>query len=222
MANKVVGYLGLDNYENIFYLARILYHLDKKVLLVEHSESLSLQLSVPIPKNLDCEKTVITYRGIDFTSQIVNDQMLAEYDAVIISYGFGQRFEDLGLCSNIIVVTDLHSHNTYRIQRLFSAYFSTIEVEISLHIKDIVDCKITPETITKNTTQTVPFDHISILYHDTQDLKNALLCQYNSIFKFTKVTKQLKNYLWNEIIDWYPEIESKVIKKAYTKARRGD
>lgn len=222
MASKVLGYLGLDHYENIFYMARILHQLGKKVLLVDHSESKSLQISIPLPKNLLYDKSVISYRGIDFTSQSMDEEGVSKYDFVMISYGFQPPNDDVNLCHHLKIVTDLHLHNSYRIQELFTNYYQSRNIKNSLLIRGIIDCKITPTMVANHIAQQIPFESVTTLYQDLLDEKNALLCQYDLTFKFTKITNQLKINIMNEIILYYPELGKQVLKRAYKKSRRGD
>ena len=66
MGDKLIGFLGCDKYEIILYLSRILYHLGKKVLLVDYAESEALYQSIPVPDTLKDENNYIHYSGIDF------------------------------------------------------------------------------------------------------------------------------------------------------------
>ena len=67
MGNNTVAYVGLDNFDIILYISRVLMKLGKKVLLVDHSETMAIKYCIPQPKGLNCQRDIITYQGIDFT-----------------------------------------------------------------------------------------------------------------------------------------------------------
>ena len=63
---------------------------------------------------------------------------------------------------------------------------------------------------------------ISVLYRDEKDYSNCLLCHYNGVFRFTNISKQLKNYLMEEVGILHPEIIEGQRRTAYHYARRGE
>ena len=46
---NVVGFYGIDNYEIILYLTRVLSNAAKKVLIADYSDSNALMSCIPIP-----------------------------------------------------------------------------------------------------------------------------------------------------------------------------
>lgn len=222
MANNVVAYAGVDNFDNILYLSRILIKLDKRVLIVDHSERGSLIHSIPKPKGVNADKTIISYRQMDFTTMMIPRDLLADYDDVFIYYGFNKPLKDLIICNRMVWVTDLYRYH-YEDSEYFPYYEDAIGNSMRyLLVKDAVELKITPEMIAERMELCCPVQNISILYIDERDYYNSLICHYNGDYRFTDISKQRRKYLLKEIKSLYPQLKDKHYKVAYRKARKGD
>lgn len=222
MASNIVAYIGIDNFDNILYLSRILTKLGKKVLVIDHSESMSLQYSIPQPKGSNCKEEIITYRQVDFTSQSINPKMKEEYDDILIFYGFNKEEKDLAECTRMVFVTDLFRYNYHRIPDLSCLTKVGSKVEQDLLIKDVATVKITPDIIIERIGLTIDKDHVQVLYRDDNDYTNSLLCHYNGSFSMKKISKQRKAYLLEEVKKLHPEITHNVMKTALRRARKGE
>src|SRR5690554_1464643 len=80
LANNVVAFVGIESFDNIQYMARILSNLGKKVLVIDYSETEALTWSVPQIDFIDIKKDIINYRHVDYTNQNITDDMLKVYD----------------------------------------------------------------------------------------------------------------------------------------------
>ena len=74
MASNIVAYIGIDNFDNIIYLSRILTNLEKKVLIIDQTEALTLKYSIPQPIGVDSNLNIITYRHMDFTTMTLKSR----------------------------------------------------------------------------------------------------------------------------------------------------
>lgn len=222
MANNVVAYAGVDNFDNIFYLSRILLKLDKKVLIVDHSESGSLIHSIPKPKGVNVDETIISYRQMDFTTMMIHRELVADYDDVFIYYGFNKPLKDLIICNRMVWVTDLYRYH-YEDSECFPYYEDAISKPMRyLLVKDAVELKITPEMIAERMEISYPAQNISVLYINEKDYYNSLICHYNGDYRFTDISKQRRKYLLKEIKSLYPQLKDKLHRDAYRRARKGD
>ena len=222
LASNIVAYIGIDNFDNILYLSRLLSKLGKKVLVIDHSESLSVQYSIPLPKGMDCRREIITYRQVDFTTQEMNRGMKEEYDDILICCGFHKKAKEIAHCNKVVFVTDLYRFNYARISDVSYVNDSNNEIEQELLIKDAAPIKITPDILRERMGLPISADHISILYHDERDYTNSLICHYNGSFRLKGISKQRKKYLLEEVKKLHPEIKFNQAKTAYRHARRGE
>lgn len=221
MANNIVAYIGVDNFDNILYLSHFLTKLGKKVLLVDHSESMSVQYSIPQPKVVNCREEIITYRHVDFTMQEINQMMKDAYDDILIFCGFHKEEKDIALCNRVVFVTDLYRYNYRRIPDLSCVNEVRSKIEQDLLIKDVAPIKITPEIIIERLGMPILKENVSVLYHDERDYANSLVCHYNGSFRCKGISKQRKEYLLEEVKKLHPEISFNHIRTAMRRARKG-
>jgi hypothetical protein len=221
-----IGFLGIDKYEYILYLSRVLYHLGKKVLLVDCSETGALTSSIPRPKaKFNSE---IEYRGVMFFDQqksndnpygwsevIMGDK---EYDYVLIDYGFGGNTKELAKCSQLVFVTDQQAHNIHRLR----IPDDLKHCEKYIIIKNYVKCRITPSYILSELTlDYLSANQIYIADQDELDLKCKINYQYEGTFHFRKLSTQTKSIIKGLLIKFCPEITKKQIKEVCKKVERG-
>jgi hypothetical protein len=222
MASNIVAFAGVDNFDNILYISRILLNLGNKVLIVDHSDTRSLSYSVPQPEGILSEKKIITYRQIDFTEMTLNKEIAAAYDDILIAYGFKEPVEDIAICNQLIWVTDLYRFNYEReISPDYMIYFKEARTR-HLLIKDVFEFKITPDIIAERLKITFPKENRSVLYFDEQDYLNGQISHHNGIIQLINISKQLKNYLISEVARLHPEISDSRRLAAYRLARKGE
>lgn len=217
MENNIIAYVGIDNSDNILYLSRILSKLDKKILIVDHSDTKAITYSIPQLDGIDMKLDTVTYRKVDFTQMDLSERIVKKYDIVLIDYGFSPRRKELGYCNRIVYVTDLYLHNT---NKLYCMEDYDISIK-SLLIRNLLGIKISPESVAIQIEKNIPVENITLLSFNENDLVNSIINQYNQSFRFTNISRQLKSYLIREISSLYPEILKKDIVKAYQKARKG-
>lgn len=216
MANNILGFVGITNYDIILYLSRILSRLGKRVLLADYSFGNDLEVCIPVPRELTPDKDIITYNGVDYTKTSLDITMINSYDDVLIYFGFCIN-ENISLCTQIVYVTD---QQRFHIEKLKS--LPQIEVaNINLLVRDVVDSKINPVYIRDRLHEKLKSANIFIFYLDDVDTKNKILVQYNSILNFKGLSVEMKEYLKKTVMNMYPEISEKELHKAYKHAERG-
>lgn len=215
---KVIGFVGSDKYEILLYLSRILYHLNKQVLLVDYSETQALTLSIPIPETLRESNTYLDYRGIDFIKG--RDYFLnmgKDYDYVLIDFGYNHGVLSNIKCHNIIYVTDLQLHHAKRLK------CSSVKgnPQNYIIIKDVFPCKISPDLILKEISLKAIIEDIYVIKQDALDIKFKIQSQYNQTFYFDKLSKSMKTFLKDIICRFDENLDKTQIQNAYKKAERG-
>jgi hypothetical protein len=220
MANNVVAYVGIENFDYILYTARILTKAGKKVLLIDHSESMLLKYSFPQPEGIHCDDNLITYRGVDFTTISANLDLINLYDDILIFYGFNASCFDMVYCNRIICVTDLFRYHHEKIVASLSESFFLKHGRLELLVRDYLDIKSTLATIINQLN--ITSDNITKLYRDDCDYENSLNCHFSRNIHFNRISKSLKLYLIREVEKLHPDMEKKQLRKAYRQAGKGD
>jgi len=222
MASNIIAYVGIDNFENMMYLSRILLKLGKRVLVVDHSETQSLTYSIPQPIGVCCEKEIVTCRQVDFTTRAIDQELTENYDDILIAYGFTEPLQDISICSRLVWVTNFYRYNFERRVSLTYSDGMMHDATKSLLIKDAFEIKITPEMVAERMDVQIPSENVYVLYRDEKDYLNGLICHYNGAFRFMDISKQLKRYLMEEARILHPEIDINQRKTAYRRAKKGE
>lgn len=218
MVNNVIAFIGCDKYELILYLARILYHLGKKVLMVDYSENEALYQCIPVPLTLQESNNYIDYRGIEFVKgHKIKTHDFSDYDVVLMDLGFFIDVELLNACTKICYVTDMQLHHINNIKKLEGK----CDVQKCLVIKDAFSCKITPEYIMNQVGQDLEKKCIYQFFQDPYDYMYKINSQYNDKFIFPKLSKEVQSFLKDMIMQLDDTLSEKQYSLAYKKAERG-
>ncbi len=186
------------------------------------SKEKSLSRSVPIMEGIDTANGVIDFKGVDFTSQTPSQELFANYDVVLASCGFPDTADIIPLFNRIVVVTNLFMHNLEKVN-LYADTINQLGEEVGRYflVRDVIDMKITPYALSKQIGIDIPEENMIEIYFEYTDYESAILCQYNQVPRFTKITRGLRRYLIEEVMDIYPDLSKKECKKAYKAARKG-
>lgn len=219
MAKNIVAYIGVNSFDIILYLSRILVALDHRVLLVDNSDTRELACSFPQIKGVDSDCNCITYQSVDFTTQAVTMELSDQYDDILIDFGFHQANMDISLLTRVIYVVDMFDSNIRRITAVDN--FRGV-ADRTLLIRDIIDSGISIDQIIVSVNVNIPRCNISLLPRDDGDYYNSFLCQLTKAPHFTYISRRMKEYLFREIKNLYSELSDRQLKFVYHKARRGE
>lgn len=219
MANNIVAYVGLESFDTILYLSRIMQRLGRKVLVVDNSDTLSLTYSVPQISDINTNQTIISNRRVDFTNMSVSEELAAEYDDILIDCGMKEPITTINLLTRIVYVTDLFDYNIRRLAGISQYYNSSCDKE--LLIRNAVFIKISPEQISQKISKVILPDRLQVLYRDELDYESALNCHINQVFAIN-VSRGYKKYLLNQVKIMCDTFTSKEIKEAFREAKNGD
>lgn len=227
---RVIGFLGVDKYDFIIYLSRILNAMGMKILLADYSESFALSCCIPHPEAL--KKDIFEYRGIYYinraelgeNSQLINETFeihKQQYDYILVDYGFNFNFIGLDNCDDVICVIDQQVHNL----RQFSMNNGMENIKgilTALIIRDVRDC---------NTKYRYLIDEVGlgqiavtrtlITYQDDLDARYRLNCQYDGVIRMQRLSTYMKSALKGMVTLIVPEVDRKTVKKAFNKAAKG-
>lgn len=219
MARNVIGFYGVENYEIILYLSRIIDRLKRKVLLIDYSSANDLTVCIPVPSGLYPDTDIITYFGVDFTRQPFTTDFLNTYDDILINFGFNYIEEVTDKCTYIVYVSDQQKHNILKLASIQDLQKSNIQKD--LIIKDVVNSKINQLYIMDQIHKNIKVENVFLFDQDDVDKKIKLLAQHDTLYEFKKITSNVKDYLKHMVKIMCPEITDKELKAAYKIAERG-
>ncbi len=219
MANNIVAFVGVESFDTILYLSRILQRLGRNVLVVDNSETLALTYSIPQVSEMNTYTTIISYRRVDFTNMPVFEELAAKYDDILIDCGLKQPASSPNLFTKLIYVTDLFEYNIHRIKQIHDYYTCVNDKE--LLIRNSIYTKISMGEISRLIDQGIPSGKIALLNRDDVDYESSLNNHINKVFTLT-LSRTYRNYLIRQVTSLCECFSRREIKEAYTRARNGD
>lgn len=217
MKNKVIGFAGLDVQDTILYLSRIFYHMGKRVLMADYSESQALYYSIPMIPGTDAYTTHVEYRGTYFTSGPVREKDWEDFDVIMIFLGFEARRE-VKYCTHMIYTTDCEKNHLERLEELrgVPAQYSQLvyrnagkaehyleDMSFSFHGAVREACRYTCND-------------------SPREKKLRMQCQYNEIFSFKGISGAFRRYLFDTVRAVFPEESAgKEFAESFRRAQQG-
>lgn len=217
MANNIVAYIGVENFDYILYLARILSKLERKVLVLESSDSKALEYVFPSVNGINVNKVPVTYRQIDYGKFTLTEDVINAYDDILISYGMNAEVSKH--CTRVAIVSDPFLHNLYPIKNMFLQIKCNDKAVL---IRNMVSTYQGIEKISNELEGLIEKEKIDFIYLDETNVTNAIRCVSEQSLVFISINRELKSYLLKEAGLHYPDIEEKKLLEAYKAARKGD
>lgn len=214
MQAKLIGFVGIEKYDIIYYLASVISALNKSVLVVDSSDEESLKTT--IPTIFLEENDVFHYKNMDVVLDPKTTSVdFNSYDYVLIDFGFDVKNKTLITMNEIYMVTDLQMHHAHEFKDLELGLYQ----ERFLIVRDSLKYKSIDRYILQE------FDSKSIGLHnsfalrlDEQDKLRMLDCMYNDSFKFNDISSSFQNLLYAILS---PDVSEKEFLKAFKIASRG-
>lgn len=219
MASNVIGFFGVENYEIILYLSRIMDRMKRKVLLIDYSTADDLTVCIPVPKGIYPDTDIITYFGVDFTRQPLDSELIEAYDVVLISFGFNYIEAAVEECTHIVYAADQQKHNIIKLAALPDTQKNNVLKD--LIIKDVVESKINQVYIMDKLQKSIKSENVFMFDQDEVDKKIKILAQHDTLYEFKKISSNVKDYLKYMVKIMCPGITDKDLKAAYKTAERG-
>lgn len=219
MANNIVAYVGIESFDTILYLSRIMQRLGRRVLIVDNSDTLALTYSVPRISDINTNETTISYRRVDFTNMPLSEELATRYDDILVDCGMKKPIISTDLFTKIIYVTDLFEYNIRRIANIDES--TAYKCEKVLLIRNAVYTKILTEHIARQISNAIAIEKTKVLYREDVDYESCLNSHINQVFTLN-LSKMYKEYLIDQVTTMCSDFSRKEIKEAYRKARNGD
>ncbi|MGN0243130.1 MAG: hypothetical protein ACI4CT_03600 [Lachnospiraceae bacterium] len=213
MSNRIMGFVGIEKYDIMLYLSRILYHLGQRVLLLDQSMEHGLRYS--IPETGFCEGRIVDYRGIDFGMNLPMEVYISEYDYILADFGFNLEHQDIVLCTEIYIVSDMQLHH---IKSLSQLHLMNTQNRY-LILKDRIPYKVRDEYVYEELGPLMLNENNSYsVYMNERDYQSRLNCQYDDSVPLKNVSKHIKNLLYDILL---LDFDKSKIDIAYYLAERG-
>lgn len=215
----MIGFVGIQTYDILLYLCKMLHALDQKILLVDYAENKALSYCIPMPKNQPNHQ-YISYQGCDFL-QNPNYEKLQEiqqqYDKILIDFGFVQNYELLSRCSMIYLCTDQQLHHINAVKPFLKSGNDVMQ-RCRIIFRRIDSCKISIKYLMMELG--VEFDVQKIYQYDQDiiDLKHCIDSQYNQTVHLVSLSKGMKgclNFVMREICPNINRKQEKFLYKTY-------
>lgn len=227
-----LGFAGSYKCDLILYLSRILHNAGKKVAIVDASEEQLFRYCVPLKFESD---TMVTYREVDVYYKIKNEEdyesaLKENYDVLLIDVGFNKNMTGLLRRSDYcIFITDPQIHNIQMMKDytgIFAAEAKDDDRGKETHFvrifRDMCPGKINYKYLSSIIDSPDSLSYIGeyVFMLDEVDRGLRLYCQYDHIFKFTKLSKEYK-IMFADMLETFFNMDKKLIKKSIKKAERG-
>ena len=208
MSTRVLGFVGVECYDLIIYIARVYKQLGKKVLIVDNStlQSLSHCITGLIETN---DGNPIDFGGITAVKRLKD--LLSGFDFIIVYTG-RHSHPIIEYATDIYLVTDYQKHN---IEQLLSTPLDDDDEPVTI-FRDRVTSKITPETVL-SILSSHGFNTQKVYHLDdsTEDLASKVLCQYNHFDHFKKVSRSITQFITDVVsLDFDEKEVTKALKQA--------
>jgi hypothetical protein len=207
-----IGFIGIDKYDLVLYLSRILAKCNKKVLIIDNSESLALSYCISVPSSLNPKCNIISCKEMDY----IQDGDLAnyenDYDYILIDYGFRNNHRDIKYCQKLFLVTDTQQHNIDKLN-----YLKMCPEEIYIIVKNMMG-RLKKENIIVSLGFSVK-ESFSLEF-DEFDYRKMINMQYEGNVWLKKLSASYLFLLERIIVDILKE-DSKLFVQAYKNLKRG-
>lgn len=214
MAGKMIGFIGIEKYEIMHYLSRILFYLKQKVLLLDQSSERALACSIPVL--LYGNKEIMDYNGVDVAEGLGTEALRwLDYDYILVDLGFQVNHPLLSQCDEVYLVSDLQLHNI----RNLSVLQLEKHQQRFLILKSFFANQINPRYIYEEMTPLMIQEENSYaLSLEEKDYENCLQCQYQNRISMKRISKGMRRMLSDMLMVDFTRLQ---IEQAFRLAERG-
>lgn len=216
--NNVLGFFGIDNYDIILYLSRVLTGLGKRVLMTDYSSAQTLASCIPVPVGLAPADDIIDYRRTDFTGKPASMELFNGYDDILMFFGFDYSKDAASYCNHMVLAVDLQK---FHIEKL-AAVPAVKDVRKQLIIKDYISCRVNEDFILDSLPYRILKENVYLFDLDERDTACRVMTQYDAKYEFRKISREMKQYLKETLRLLHPETGHNLLENAYKLAERGN
>lgn len=218
-----IGYIGVEAFDIILYIAKSICMLNIPVLIVDISGTDALAQTIYHGMDLDSKENIVQYRSLNYIRRIPDAKELKAFEegVIFVVYGFCYN-ESISFHHpdflNIIV--NPFPHNLQKVNHIMS-HFSSSPINIKLIVRDIVTIDDFDRVRRSMASGIKPYKSM-YLYYDLDDYENAMQCQILQVIRFKKISLGMKRLIMAELGDILPKIKPESRRKAFCLARKGD
>lgn len=202
---KTISFLGIESYDIILYLARILSNLGKRILVIDVSDRGALSNGLYDSSEALVDNTepgILSHQGLDFIPRVYEwiyrgdfyNQFLyhtnCDYDYILIDYGLNIGHTAIEKSTLVIMVSDMQKHN---IESLLPV-MEQLDLPKEIVIKDVVPCKIKAKDLLPDKVREIK-NVIHYLDIDINDIANKIQMQHTRLISLKKCSKKMKDLL---------------------------
>lgn len=214
MSARLMGFVGVDKYDIIHYLASTLTVLNKRVLVVD--SSMHGSITCTMPSIYRCERGIFNYRDFDVVLHPDFSMIdFNQYDFVLVDFGFDIKNRDMVRMHEVYMVTDMQMQNVLRFKELELWPYQ----ERFLVVRDIVRLRSVDNYIIEEfLDKSVGPDNTFAVQLDETDKIRMLDCMYNADYKFKDLSEPMRSLLYGIMSPYFKEKE---FYKAFKTAAKG-
>lgn len=194
---KRVGFVGADSADIALYLARLLQKKESNVVVVDHTQKLSLMRNAGVPEELTGKSSM--YKNIEIFAEAAACQF--RKDAEIIDY-FGYQTErpELKQCEVVVFVSDMLAYHAQLLKEV-----ETKEDALKILIlRDAIPLKYKEKFLLRETGQEIAKDNLFVIPYDEGDYRSRCYLCIDKKHKLAGLSEPMKKtllYLYSRIED---------------------
>lgn len=215
----LLGFCGIEIPDVILYLSRILYKLGKRVLICDYSPEGELEYYIPFHNEINPLTECVDYRGVDYTRQFLEEEWKKKYDFLILNFGFG-TVQVSTVCHRMIYVSDWDKAHIKRLEKIPADRKNSQEKMIL--IRDMIPGGIRMNGYFQELKKLLQTEELTRLKLKLPDLRAKMTAEYNDVFVFRFISRDLYNVLLKEIQKLCPNEEEKKLFAAIRSAEKGE
>jgi len=212
-----IGFAGLEAFDVVLYIGRTLTKLNKRVLIIDLSNSNALETAINHGMDIDSNFNIVNYRDINYTRMVPSENEINEFGVVIFS--FGLECKSYELADKIILVCDILPSNIKKVKGILGNVYDKHD-NVDMLIRNVINIEDVDRIVNLLDLKKNPAN-TSFHYYNLDDYESAVNCQVTQVIRFTNISKEMNSYIIQEIKSIFPDIKESVIKKAIYRARRG-
>lgn len=218
MKSKVLGFVGMDVQDTMLYLSRVFWHMGKRVLMADYSESQALYYCIPMIPGTDAFTVQVEYRGTYFTSGPIRERDYEAFDVIMIFFGFEERRE-VQKCTHMIYTTDSEKNHVERLRQVLGGYAGYSQIVFRNVGKKRYHGQVPEEPLPGMVRESCAYT----CNDSAKEKRLRVQCQYNEVFSFKGISAQFKKYLADTVRAVFPgEGEGKAFEESFRRAQLGE
>lgn len=216
-----IGYMGIEAFDIILYVAKTLGMLNYPVLIIDLSGTGALTKVIYHGMNLDSADGIIHYRNINYIRRMPQENELNDYNngVVIIAYGLNYIENPLLELDYLNLIVDPFPNHIDKVNKYLNDSIIG-DINVRILARDIITLDDLDRVKSSLKLGYKP-DSIKYLYYDINDRENGIQCQVSQNIHFRRVSSKMKKLIMSEVCDILHGIKLSEVRKAYSYARRG-